>query len=224
MKINLSHTQKALLITMAIELLIIAMLFNVGFREKPREKTYSVAFVDDDFDFEELQPEEKIELPEIDKYLSKKASTNRASNMLQEEKTFEEYRQQQENALKDFYKNRENDQAVNLGEDTPKKKQEKKKEKRFTGDSNIRYYIKNRYDVYLPNPLYTCPTYMSGLIVIDIEVDKSGRVVSAKFNKKKSTAKAACLIESALEAAKDTYFNTKVDAPAIQKGYITYRY
>ena len=225
MQVRLSHIQKSLLITMLIELIIIAILFNLGFKEKPREQTYAVQFVDDDFDFEELKPEEEIELPDISQYVSKKFKTNRASNALQEDKSFEEFRQQQENAIREFYKNRDDNQKVNVGIDEPKKeKQEPKKEKRYTGDSNIRYFAKNRYDVYLTNPLYTCPTNMSGLIVIDIEIDRSGSVISAKFNKRKSSATAECLIESAIEAAKDTYFNKDLSAPALQKAYITYRY
>jgi len=225
MQFRLTHIQKSLLITMLIELIIIAVLFNVGFKEKPREQTYAVQFIDDDFDFEELKPKEEIELPDISKYMSKKSGTNRASNALQEDKSFEEFRQQQENAIREFYKNKDNKQKVNIGIDEPRKeKQEPKKEKRYTGDSNIRYFLNNRYDVYLTNPLYTCPTNMSGFIVIDIEIDRSGSVVSAKFNKRKSSATAECLIESAIEAARDTYFNKDLSAPVVQKGYITYQY
>ncbi len=225
MKIKWSHTEKALLISLFIELIIIALLFNLGFKEKPKEQVYAVEFIDDNFDFEDLKPEEKIELPDISKYIHKKQSTNIASNALQEEKSFEEFRQHHENALQEFYKNRTNTQSVNIGEEkTLSKKEKNKKEKRFTGDSNIRYFIKNRYDVFITNPLYTCPQNMTGLIVIDIKVDKNGKVVSAKYNKQKSTTTAECLIESAVTAAYESYFNADPTAPTIQKGYITYRY
>jgi len=224
MKLNLSHTEKALIITLMIELIIIVALFNLGFQEKPREQTYAVNFVDDDFDFKELKPEEKLELPDIQKYIHQKYNTNVASNALQEEKSFEEFRQHHEEELQKFYEKRAEEQQIDAGKSQPKKKDEQKKETRFTGNSNIRYFIKNRRDIFIANPLYTCPDDMHGLVVIDVEIDQSGKVVSAKYNKEKSTATANCLIESSLEAAQDSFFNSDESAPALQQGYITYNY
>ena len=222
---NLSHTEKALLITLFIEMLIIVSLFRLGFREEPKEETYAVEFIDDDFNFEDLKPEEKPELPDIQKYVNQKYRTNVASNAMQEEKSFEEFRQHHEQELEEFYKNREqNQEAIDAGRQETQKKQEDKKEVRFTGNSNIRYFIKNRHDVYIANPLYTCPEYMSGLVVVDVQLDQNGTVIKAKYNPKKSTTKAECLIESAIQAAQDSFFNTDNTAPAVQQGYITYNF
>jgi len=224
MKINLSHTEKALLITLFIELVIIVLLFNLGFQEKPKEDTYAIEFVDDNFDFKDLESEEKSELPDIQKYIHQKYQTNMASNAMQDEKSFEEFRQRHEQALKEFYENREKAQNIDAGEQTAPKKQEKKKEIRFTGNSNIRYFIKNRQDIFMSNPLYTCPEYMSGLVVVDVELDQSGKVIKAKYNPDKSTTKAECLIESAVNAAYESFFNADNTAPVIQSGYITYNF
>ena len=224
MKINLSHTEKALLITILIELVIIILLFNLGFQEKPKEETYAVEFVDDNFDFKDLKPEEKPELPDIQKYIHQKYQTNMASNAMQDEKSFEEFRQHHEQTLKDFYENREKEQNIDTGEPNQTKKQEEKKEIRFTGNSNIRYFVKNRHDVVMSNPLYTCPEYMSGLIVVDIEIDQSGKVIKAKYNSEKSTTETECLIESAINAAYDSFFNADNTAPIVQNGYITYNF
>jgi hypothetical protein len=224
MKLNLSHTEKALVITLFIELIIIVALFNLGFQEKPKEQTYAVDFVEDDFDFSTLKPEEKLELPDIQKYVNQKYNTNVASNALQEEKSFEEFRQHHEEELQKFYEKRAEAQQIDAGESQPEKKEEQKKETRFTGNSNIRYFIKNRQDIYMANPLYTCPDDMHGLVVIDVEIDRTGKVVSANFNKEKSTTTANCLIESALEAAHDSFFNSDDTAPILQSGYITYNY
>jgi hypothetical protein len=224
-KINLSHLDKALLISIFIEILIGITLFNIGLKSKVSEPAYAVEYLDEDFSFEDLKPEEEIELPDITKYVNGKSSTNVASNQTQEDEFFEKYKAEQENALKEFYENRDNNQTASIGFEKPQtieKKEEQKK--RFTGKSNINYFIKNRRDVYVSNPLYTCPKYMSGLVVIDIQVDRSGKIVSAKFNKKKSTTQAACLIDSTIQAAYETYFNSDSTAPELQKGFITYRY
>jgi hypothetical protein len=224
-KINLSHLDKALLISIFIEILIGITLFNIGLKSKVSEPAYAVEYLDEDFSFEDLKPEEEIELPDITKYVNGKSSTNVASNQTQEDEFFEKYKAEQENALKEFYENRDNNQTASIGFEKSKtiaKKEEQKK--RFTGKSNINYFIKNRRDVYVSNPLYTCPKYMSGLVVIDIQVDRSGKIVSAKFNKKKSTTQAACLIDSTIQAAYETYFNSDSTAPELQKGFITYRY
>jgi len=222
MKTKMSHIQKSLLISLFIELLIIFLLFKISFKEKPKEEVFAINFADEDFD--ELKNEEKIELPDISKYINNKQTTNIASNEWQKEKSFEEYKEQHDNAFEEFYKNRENKENVSLTSEKFQKKQKNKKEKRFTGNSNIKYFLKNRFDIIITNPLYTCPKYMNGLIVIDIEVDRNGNVVSAKYNKDKSTTSAICLIDEAISAAYNSSFNSDYSAPPIQKGYITYLY
>jgi len=222
-----SHRDKALLIALFIELGIIFLLFNLGFREKQPEETYAIDFVDDDFKFEDLKPDEKIELPDVDKYINKHFNTNTASNQLQEDKSFEEFRKQQEEAVKSFEDEREQlleKMKIQQEKAPPKKDEKDKKETRFTGRSNIEYFIKNRKDLYIANPLYTCPDYMKGLVVIDVEVDPSGNVVTAKYNKKKSGVEYKCLIDTAIQAAFESFFNSDSSAPALQKGYITYNF
>ncbi len=226
-KIRLSHSEKAWLIALFIELGIIFLLFNLGFKEKVPEETYAIDFVDEDFNFEDLKPDEKIELPDVDKYINQHFNTNMASNQLQEDKSFEEFRKQQEEAIKTFEKDRENFLEKLKSEKQqvePQKEDKDKKETRFTGRSNIEYFIKNRKDLYIANPLYTCPDYMKGLIVIDIEVDQNGNVVTAKFNKEKSGVEYKCLIETAVQAAYESFFNSDSSAPSLQKGYITYNF
>ncbi len=226
-KLKLTHTEKALLIALFIEIGIIFLLFNLGFEEKIPEETYAVDFVDEDFNFDELKPDDKIELPDVKEYINKSFNTNLASNQLQEDKSFEEFRQQQEEAIKSFEKDRDQileKMKIEEQNKTPEKKEKDKKETRFTGRSNIEYFIKNRRDLFIANPLYTCPDYMKGLIVIDVEVDQNGNVVTAKYNKKKSGVDFKCLIDTAINAAYESYFNSDSSAPSLQKGYITYNF
>jgi len=226
-KINFTHTEKALLIALFIEIGILFLLFNLGFKEKIPEETYAVDFVDEDFNFDDLKPDEKIELPDVTKYIDKHFNTNMASNQLQEDKSFEEFRKQQEEAIENFEKEREQKlEKMKIEEQNrpQEKKEENKEEKRFTGRSNIEYFIKNRKDIYIANPLYTCPDYMKGLVVVDVEVDPDGNVITAKFNKKMSGVEYKCLIDTAIQAAYESFFNSDPSAPGLQKGYITYNF
>ncbi len=221
---RLSHMEKALLITLVIEVFLIVLLFNLGFKEKPKEVQYAVDFVPDDFNFEDLK-EEKVEIPEIDKYLSKKYYTNTPSNELQEEESSEEYQKNDiESELQKFQEAQKNQEKVNISKEKPKEKKKKDNLKRFKGRSNIKYYIKNRSHMHLANPIYTCPDYMSGLVMISVKVDQNGRVVEAKFNKSGSTNQSECLIDAAISAARKSFFNSSSAAPKIQNGYITYNF
>lgn len=60
-------------------------------------------------------------------------------------------------------------------------------------------------------------------IVVDIKVDREGRVVEASIGKGTNTA-VSHMLESALRAAKNSIFNKDENAPEIQSGTITYKF
>lgn len=64
-----------------------------------------------------------------------------------------------------------------------------------------------------------------GTIVINIDVDRSGKVVDAKQNLTGSTSTETCLIEAAIKTAK-SYRWSEIDAkgPSIQKGFIVVKF
>ncbi|MBO5847877.1 MAG: energy transducer TonB [Bacteroidales bacterium] len=62
-----------------------------------------------------------------------------------------------------------------------------------------------------------------GTIVVDIKVDKEGRVVEVKIGKG-TTIVDSSMREDALKAAKNSIFNKDENAPEIQSGTITYTY
>ncbi len=97
---------------------------------------------------------------------------------------------------------------------------ERKKENAFTGRSTINYFLKNRYNDKLPNPIYTCIS--GGLVYINIKVNQQGKVVDASYNRSKSNTSNECLVETALKYARRAKFNSDFKAKEIQKGYITY--
>ncbi|MEZ4801207.1 MAG: hypothetical protein R2797_00435 [Gelidibacter sp.] len=85
-------------------------------------------------------------------------------------------------------------------------------------NSSVSYSLKGRKDQHLPPPVYLCEE--SGKIVINISVNSSGAVVDTSVNRSSSTSTNECLIDSALEYARDARFNS--DASANQIGTITY--
>lgn len=90
-----------------------------------------------------------------------------------------------------------------------------------SGKSNIHYYLENRYHVRLPIPVYLAKS--GGLVTIDIQVDRSGRVVKADARPVKNLSD-PMLIEYAVQAAERTLFNNDPKAPAIQRGNIVYKF
>lgn len=85
-------------------------------------------------------------------------------------------------------------------------------------NSSVSYSLKDRKDLHLPPPVYLCEE--NGKIVINISVNPSGAVVDTSVNKAASTSSNECLIDSALEYARDARFNSA--ASANQIGTITY--
>ncbi|MDX1462558.1 MAG: hypothetical protein R3359_05835, partial [Marinirhabdus sp.] len=87
--------------------------------------------------------------------------------------------------------------------------------------TTIRYSLRDRSAIDLPNPVYTCEG--GGLIVISIEVSATGRVTKATYNQGLSTTSNGCLINSALEYANEARFTTKASKPS-QLGTISYNF
>lgn len=74
----------------------------------------------------------------------------------------------------------------------------------------------------LPQPNYGIQE--EGIVVVQITVDKYGKVVSAEFQLKGSTSQNSTLKKAAIDAAKKAKFNSDTNASAFQKGTITYHF
>jgi hypothetical protein len=90
----------------------------------------------------------------------------------------------------------------------------------YFGPSTLAYKLQGRTPVYLPIPSYKC--IGSGVVVADISVNKRGEVTSITIVS--TTATEECLTEAARNAANNSQFNTDWNAPAVQKGTITYTF
>lgn len=95
------------------------------------------------------------------------------------------------------------------------------KNKNYTGESNIVYYLENRYHLSLPIPVYL--TQSGGKIIVDIDVNRQGIVVQANPRMDKKYREEQIYIY-ARTAAMRTVFNADANAPEIQKGTIQYTF
>ena len=74
----------------------------------------------------------------------------------------------------------------------------------------------------LPKPNYDYQE--GGKVVVEVSVDRSGKVIQARPGITGSTTLDEYLLKVAKEAALKARFEAKSDAPAVQKGTITYNF
>ncbi len=91
----------------------------------------------------------------------------------------------------------------------------------YSGKSSVSYNLKDRYARFLPIPVFKCE--FGGTVVVEIWVNPKGAVQKAEVLEEQSEAD-DCLWRVAEDAAKRSRFNEKPDAPAMQKGTITYHF
>jgi len=90
------------------------------------------------------------------------------------------------------------------------------------GDSGISYDLQGRGFQTLPPPKYDYQG--EGKVVVEVSVDRSGKVIKADPGKSGSTTLDEYLLKVAKEAALEARFDVKNDAAEIQKGSITYNF
>ncbi|PLX11465.1 MAG: hypothetical protein C0597_15065 [Marinilabiliales bacterium] len=88
------------------------------------------------------------------------------------------------------------------------------------GTSGTSFSLSGRNPESLPKPDYNYQ--IEGKVVVEITVDKYGNVTNANPGVKGSTTLDANLLAAAKKAALRAKFDKKPDAPAYQKGTITY--
>lgn len=91
----------------------------------------------------------------------------------------------------------------------------------YAGESNIVYYLENRYHLSLPIPVYLAQG--GGKVIVDIEVNREGKVVRATFRNNPSVRDDKIFLY-ATAAASRTIFNKDDAAPEIQRGTIHYTF
>lgn len=91
----------------------------------------------------------------------------------------------------------------------------------YAGESNIKYFLTNRYHISLPVPVYLAQG--GGTVVVDIKVNRDGLVVQAVARENKSLSDKQIFLY-AQEAASRTRFNSDSSAPSVQEGTIHYTF
>ena len=91
----------------------------------------------------------------------------------------------------------------------------------YSGESNIHYFLENRYHTRLPIPVYLARG--GGIITVNIWVSTSGKVIKAEVIKN-NQIKDEMLPTYAEQAALRTVFNADQSAPSPQQGTITYTF
>ena len=91
-----------------------------------------------------------------------------------------------------------------------------------TGNDGVSYDLEGRGSQKLPLPKYDYQG--EGKVVVEVSVDRSGKVLQAVPGIKGSTILDEYLLRVAKDAAMQATFNVKLDAPAVQKGTITYNF
>lgn len=92
----------------------------------------------------------------------------------------------------------------------------------FGNQGNISYDLGGRGFQSLPKPAYEYQE--EGKVVVEVSVDRSGKVTQAIPGIKGSTTLNEYLLRVAKEAALKARFDPKSDVPVIQKGTITYNF
>lgn len=90
------------------------------------------------------------------------------------------------------------------------------------GDKGISYDLKGRGSLKLPKPKYDYQE--EGIVVVEVSVDRSGKVIQAVPGIKGSSTLNEYLLKVAKDAAMEASFDPKPDAPLFQKGTITYNF
>ncbi len=234
-----NNKQKSLLLTFLISGTVVLSVFNLSIKKQNKLTTESY------YEMEPEKPltEEEIKvLDAIESLNNSKAETNKAFNETDKAKPFaeaykpiappEDYKRppsEQNNDMSEQSSSDNNDisdlnheevssfSKVNSFLNKSTKKNEVKSNNR---KSTISYSLVDRTDEYLPIPIYLCED--GGKIVINITVDDQGNVIDTYVNSS-STSSNDCLVESALDYAKQAKFNVSPGKKS-QLGSITFNF
>jgi len=240
---SVSNTYKALIATALLSTAVILLGFTIHIKKK----TELVAETFYEMDAEAVEEEEKEELEDILKSLDNLMATPATNQAFNETKTYEndktvdeEFEEQmeaiknrttvedlkavnQENSTLTASRNtqdKDNSSAFGNINDIVNKRLDSQKNANNSANKNssVSYSLVDRIHTFLPTPIYLCE--QGGKIVVNITVNHEGNVVDTYINAS-SSSENGCLVDHALEYAKESKFN-KNPKKASQLGTITF--
>jgi len=214
---------------------LVLILYSIKLKSTPPqtdEVTYDIELAEEDPLPEEEQLEEILQQTEIEthrayneaeKFLSASRKATTSEDLDQKLAEIDEAISKVEQTKMDVTpaKSKKTDEKPQPKDDIDSKNLSDQEQEGFNRRTTISYRLKNRKDIALPNPVYTCPG--SGKIVITIEVNALGIVKKCSFNKNASTTNNQCLIDAALEYAAQARFTTDASREN-QLGTITFNF
>ncbi len=236
---KISHSDKALLITITGASFLILIFFFLGV--KPYHNENPEEFIEIPVITEEELLEEQEEESETEP--APRAQTNiayNASRLRNEARQFdnddairkaieeqqlgsvEELNEQNEALLAE--KREQQEIALAAKKERLKENIEAREKERNASKGNristVTYDLSGREAIKIPNPVYTCDAV--GIIVIDITVDSGGSIIKKDYNKRASSSSNGCLIDQALYYLSRAYFDR--GSAQEQKGTVTYSF
>ena len=235
---NLSDKNKAQLITLLLSGTIILSIFNLSI------KTHDDLITESYYEMEpekELTEEDVKILKALENINASKAETNSAFNETENNKHFAQAYQQiapPEDYVPASSEESDgtDDNSNSLGENKPTKPAinkeqlssfskvndllKKQQNEGVNTKSTVSFSLVNRKKIHIPIPVYLCE--VDGKIVVNITVDANGKVIDTYINTS-STSTNECLVEHALQYAKDSYFSADASKKT-QLGSITFSF
>ena len=236
---KISHSDKALLITVTGASLLVLVFFFLGVKpyQGEIEEFIEIPVITEEI-AEELQEQQEDQVPE--RRISKTNQAYNTAQLREENKSFQDddeirkaIEAQQQSSVEQLNDNneaklqalqeaREGDleakrEEVQAAIDAREAARNKKKKSAYR-QSTVSYDLVGRTAIVLPNPVYTCDAY--GKIVVNITVNDKGTITSKNYNKSASTSTNGCLIDQAMEYLTRAYFDK--GNKATQLGSVTF--
>lgn len=222
--------------TLVFHILLVStfLLAEINIKGVMKEQEILVEFpeiVEDETQTEKPEGEEIPDDPSNGMVQTGQVITNRPSNRLSGSDKFfdDDYNNEIESAknlVKDV-NNQLSKQPVDIDnikmpvETTEGMDPETIKNRNYSGESNVVYFLSDRYHLQLPIPVYLAQG--GGKVIVDIYVNRNGRVIIASPRQSASITD-PMIYHYARVAALNTVFNSDPSAPEQQSGSIHYTF